>query len=575
MRVVLATLHSKYIHPSLALPCLAAYCGDLDCEFRIREFTLHEPKESVLAQLLAEQAEVICFSVYLWNRRATLDLVDALHVAHPGLRIVLGGPEVSFDGEELFARHPGLTALVRGEGELPLYGLLRDWLAGEEPRDIPRLDWRKRQRVITGPDGPPLADLDCIPSPFAAGLVALDKGTVYCETSRGCPYSCAFCMSALDDRVRSFSSRRIEADLGQLMAAGVRQVKLVDRTFNYDAARARRIWRFILQHNRHTNFHFEIGAHLLTEDCLQLLKQVPKGMFQFEIGVQSTLPETLRVIGRDASLQKLEANVSRLIRAGNIHLHVDLIAGLPGEDYDSFLVSIDRVLALGPEHLQVEPVKLLPGSPLRSAAAERGIRFDPNPPYTVLATRNLSPARLEQLRAVSRLLDLTWNAGRARHLFAALERQGITPARALDRLAGFCLAGQRLRHPLSQPGIFELIWEWLREDFADPDFPTLREALGRDYAHCERVLPGKVPEFLKGDLSDEERRNVRRRVDAEREKHRGDGSKLQFFAAPFTHLPGREGERMVLLYLYRTASGRGRKVEELWFRDGNWQTPSA
>ncbi|PNU20773.1 B12-binding domain-containing radical SAM protein [Geothermobacter hydrogeniphilus] len=575
MRVVLATLHSKYIHPSLALPYLAAYCGGLDCEFRIREFTLHEPKESILAMLLAEQAEVVCFSVYLWNRRATLELVDALHVAHPGLRIVLGGPEVSFDGEKLFARHPGLAALVRGEGELPLYGLLRAWMAGEEPLDIPRLDWRKRQQIITGPDGPPLADLDRIPSPFAAGLVALAKGTIYCETSRGCPYSCAFCMSALDARVRSFSPQRIEADLGRLMAAGVRQVKLVDRTFNYDAARARRIWRFILRHNRHTNFHFEIGAHLLTEDCLQLLEQVPKGMFQFEIGVQSTLPETLRAIGRNASLQKLEANVSRLIRAGNIHLHLDLIAGLPGEGYDSFLVSIDRVLALGPEHLQVEPVKLLPGSPLRSDAAERGIRFDPNPPYTVLVTPDLSPARLEQLRTVSRLLDMTWNAGRARHLFAALERQGITPARALDRLAGFCLAGQRLRHPLSQQGVFELLWEWLQAEFAGDKREPLREALGRDYARCERVLPERIPDFLTGDLSAAERIQTRQRVEAEREKHRGDGSKLQFFAAPFTHLPGREGERVILLYLYRTASGRGREVEELWFRDGNWQTPSA
>lgn len=562
MKVVLTTLHSKYIHPSLALPYLAAFCGDLPVEFRIREFTLHEPKESVLALLLAEQTEIVCFSVYLWNRRATLELVDALQVARPELKIVLGGPEVSFDGAELFTRHPGLAALVRGEGELPLRGLLEAWSLGDKPQDVARLAWRDGGAIIEGPEGPPLESLDAIPSPFSAGLVALDKGTVYCETSRGCPYDCAFCMSALDARVRSFSMQRIEADLGQLMKAGVKQVKLVDRTFNYDASRARRIWRYILAHNRGTNFHFEIGAHLLTKGCLELLAQVPRGMFQFEIGVQSTLPDTLQAIGRSAPLDKLEENVARLIAAGNIHLHLDLIAGLPGEGYDAFLSSIDRVLALSPEHLQVEPVKLLPGAPLRRDAEQFGIRFDPNPPYAVLATPELDFTQLERLRVVSRLLDLTWNAERSGQLFAALSRQGTSPARALDRLAGFCLASQRLRHPLGQPAVFEVLWDWLREDFNE-GLPPLREALGRDYACCERVLPERVPGFLAGKLDGAERAEVRQRVDAEREKRRGEGSKLQFFAAPFDHLPGREGKRTVLLYLYHTARGTGRTVEEI------------
>jgi len=562
MRVVLATLHSKYIHPSLALPYLAAFCGDLPVEFRIREFTLHEPKESVLAQILAEEPEVVCFSVYLWNRRETLELLDALHVARPQLRIVLGGPEVSFDGAELFARHPGLSALVRGEGELPLHGLLQAWCRGEQPREVARLAWRNGETMVEGPQGPVLDALDAIPSPFSASLAALDKGTVYLETSRGCPYDCAFCMSALDERVRSFSMQRIEADLGRLMAAGVKQVKLVDRTFNYDAARARRIWRFILDHNRQTSFHFEIGAHLLSEECLQLLETVPRGMFQFEIGVQSTLPETLQAVGRRASLEKLEENVRHLIKAGNIHLHLDLIAGLPGEGYDDFLASIDRVLALSPEHLQVEPVKLLPGAPLRRDAQKVGIRFDPNPPYTVLSTPELDFGQLERLRAVSRLLDLTWNAERTGHLFAALALRGTSPARALDRLAGFCLARQRLRHPLGQVAVFELLWDWLQEEFTQGLEP-LREALGRDYARCERVLPERIPDFLQGELSEAERKKVRQLVDAEREQHRGDGSKLQFFAAPFNHLPGREGERVVLAYLYRTVTGKGREVEEI------------
>jgi anaerobic magnesium-protoporphyrin IX monomethyl ester cyclase len=384
----LTTLHSKFIHPSLALPYLAAYAmhgfggqgGHVCGELLIREFTVHEPKESVLAQLLAEAPDVVAFSVYLWNRRETLELADALAVARPGLEVVLGGPEVSFDGSELFARHPGVSAIVRGEGELPLHGLLAAWNRGDKPDGVPRLAWRRGDMLVEGPDAPPLESLDAIPSPFALGLVDTSRGFVYLETSRGCPYACAFCMSALDERVRSFSSARIEQDLLWLMQRRVPKIKLVDRTFNYDAKRARRIWSFILEHNQGSHFHFEVGAHLLDEASLQLLETVPAGMFQFEIGVQSTLPATLDAIGRQASLEKLEHNVRRLRARGNIHLHLDLIAGLPGEGYRDFLTSVDRVAGLAPHHLQIEPVKLLPGSPLRLQAAKLGLRFDPHTP---------------------------------------------------------------------------------------------------------------------------------------------------------------------------------------------------
>jgi anaerobic magnesium-protoporphyrin IX monomethyl ester cyclase len=238
---------------------------------------------------------------------------------------------------------------------------------------VPRLAWRRGNAVVEGPDSPPLESLDAIPSPFAFGLVDTARGFVYLETSRGCPYSCAFCMSALDERVRSFSLARIEQDLLWLMQHRVPKIKLVDRTFNYDAGRARRIWSFILEHNRASHFHFEIGAHLLDEASLTLLETVPEGMFQFEIGVQSTLPATLDAIGRKASLEKLEHGVRRLRAKGNIHLHLDLIAGLPGEGYRDFLASVDRVAALALTTCRSSRSRL-PGSPLRQQAAKLGIR---------------------------------------------------------------------------------------------------------------------------------------------------------------------------------------------------------
>ena len=260
MKTVLTTLHSKYIHASLALPYLAAWCGD-DCgHIDILEFTDHEPKENIAALLMAEKPDVVAFSVYIWNRQSTLALVDLLHTIRPNLRIILGGPEVSFDNEPLFASHPGLTALVHGEGEIPLKELLQAWQSGLMPTGIPRLTWREEDGIKSGPDTPPLTDLDQIPSPFKLGLADLSRGFSYYETSRGCPYNCSFCMSSLDDTVRSFSMERIFEDLTYLIEQKVPKIKLVDRTFNFDPKRARQIFTFILKQNKGSHFHFVIGA---------------------------------------------------------------------------------------------------------------------------------------------------------------------------------------------------------------------------------------------------------------------------------------------------------------------------
>ncbi len=561
MRTVLATLHSKFIHPSLALPCLAAYCG-CDCgELLIREFTVHEPKEQVLAALLAEKPDVVAFSVYLWNRRPTLELVDALATVRPDLRLVLGGPEVSFDGPELFAGHPGLSALVRGEGEIPFRGLLAAWAAGGNPEGVPRLSWRLGDTVVEGPDGPPLARLDTLPSPFGLGLVDLTRGFVYYETSRGCPYDCAFCMSAGDDRVRSYSAERIRSDLGYLLAAGVPKIKLVDRTFNFDAARARELFAFIIEHNRGSHLHFEIGAHLLDEATLTLLEQVPPDTFQFEIGVQSTLPATLAAIGRKAPLERLLANVRRLRQKTSIHLHLDLIAGLPGEGYREVLRSIDRVTALEPHHLQLEPVKLLPGSLLRRDADPLGLRFDPNPPYTVLATPTLDFTGLERLRGISRLLDLTFNSGRFGGFLTGLAEAGGSLGEGLERLEQDWRQRGLFRHPLSQRAVFEAVAEFVGNQFAGSEKDRLRELLARDFARCERVIPGNAPPLFDTGLAEEEQNRVRETVIGEAETRKGQGVKLQHFAAVFRHLPDAPGRR-VLLFLYLTRTGAGLTVVE-------------
>ncbi len=564
MRIVLATLHSKYIHASLALPLLAAYCRDICDDLLIREFTVHEPKEQVLGALLAEEPEVIAFSVYLWNRRQTLELADALATARPGLRIVLGGPEVSFDGPDLLRRHFGVSALVRGEGELPLHGLLEAWQQNRLPTKVPRLTWRDSDRICENPDGPLLKELDAIPSPLQLGLVDLSRGFVYLETCRGCPYRCAFCMSALDQKVRSYSMARIEQDLGLLMEKRVAKIKLVDRTFNYDPDRARRIFAFILQHNRGSHFHFEIGGHLLDEKTLELLATVPKDTFQFEIGVQSTLPDTLRTIDRPAALELLEQNVRRLRRMGNIHLHLDLIAGLPGEGYRDFLASIDRVAALRPHHLQLEPVKLLPGAPLRQNAARYGIRFDPHPPYSVLATQQLSFTELERLQGISRLLDLTCNADRGHHFLAALSEASGSLSAGLEQLEQFWRQLGLFRRPLSQRDLFDQLWAFVRASYSGRPRARLGECLGWDLAISERIPQDKAPEFLDTGLSDSEQMRVRARMQRIFAALKGRGIKVQHLAALFHHQP-QLPEHSLVLFLYLTRPGRPMQVRHLLF----------
>ncbi len=571
MRTILATLHSKFIHPSLALPCLAAYAqGDAACrspsacgEIAIREFTIHEPRQQILSALLAEEPDVVAFSVYLWNRRESLELADALATVRPDLRVVVGGPEVSFDGAELFARHPGVSALVCGEGEIPLRALLAAWAAGRDPVGVPRLIWRDRNGgVCAGPDGPPLRSLDDLPSPFAADLVDISRGIVYFETSRGCPYTCAFCLSALDPQVRSFSMARIRADLDWLLSRRVPQIKLVDRTFNYDAARAREIWSYILRHNQQSRFHFEIGAHLLDAASLELLAGVPEGMFQFEIGVQSTLPQTLAAIGRHTALERLEEKVGQLRRDTRIDLHLDLIAGLPGEGFSQFLASIDRVAALGPHHLQIEPVKLLPGSPLRRQAAERAIRFDPHPPYTALSTPDLTFDELRRIAGISRLLDLSWNSDRLSGFLAGLAAIAGSLAAGLARLEEYFRRSDLFRHPLSQRSIYEHIATGVHAIFAEKDTAVLRDLLARDCAHGERIVRDNPPFFFTFGLSAEEENAVRERVQTETAELRGQGIKVQHFAASFSHLPDFSG-RQILLFLYLTQTGKKMIVREI------------
>ena len=557
MKVLLTTLHSKYIHASLALPCLASYCADVAGEIAIAEYSVNQPKETLLAQIMAQDAEVICFSVYIWNRLATLELVQCLKILDPVKRIVLGGPETSFEDETFFDRFP-VDALICGEGEIPLRHLLQAWESDTSPAAIGGLRTAARPAANGWSQ---LDDLDTIPSPFAAGLVDLQRGLVYYESSRGCPYNCSFCMSALDQRVRSFSFERIASDLRLLMAAGVPIIKFVDRTFNYDSQRARDIFAFILEHNQSSRFHFEIGAQLLDAATLKLLETVPDRMFQFEIGVQSTLEATLDKVVRQTSLPKLAENVRYLQEKSRIHLHLDLIIGLPGEDYQQCLDSLDWTYALRPDQLQIETVKLLPGAPLRGQAAEWGLHFDPNPPYAVLRTAALGYFELQRLEGIGVLFDRIINSGRFTWLIKGLNQ-------AFGRLSGWLedLDSYWREHDLyssqrSLRDLYLLMDGYLCGRFSAQKRLRLRELLARDCAHHQRIVAGSAPAFFDCALSATEQEGVRARVKMELSQLERSG-KVQYFAARFRALPDLPGPQL-LIFLYIAKTSSGLQVKEL------------
>lgn len=495
MKLLLATLHSRYIHSSLALPSLAAACADISgLATVIREQTINEQADKVLIDLAGEQADIIAFSCYIWNIEQTLRLAAELKLLQPHLYIILGGPEVSYGSHELMAANPQIDAVVRGEGEVTFRRLMQlmataagHALSDESLQEVGSISFRSGDEIISAAENAPLDELDSIPSPFAAGLADSSKPLVYLETARGCPFSCAFCLSSIEKGVRSFSMARIENDLAILMKQGAGTIKLVDRTFNYDPVRANSIWRFILENNQGSRFHFEIAADLLTDDNIALLKTVPPDTFRFEIGVQSTGAETLSKVARKSDLSKLRANVKRLKKDTAITLHLDLVAGLPGEGFAGFMESLEQLLLLKPDHIQVGLLKMLKGTAIRKTARENGYRFSPFPPYRILRSRWLSFEDICRIAEIGEAVEEIYNSGRYRATLELLSGYGsLTPLFSAHRPAK---NGER-----QLPRAFE---EFLC--VAEENFParreTIRDALRFDY--CMTGHPGKhLPVFL-------------------------------------------------------------------------------
>lgn len=428
--VVLSALNAKYVHASPAPWCLAggikAYAPELYSRVRIVEATVNQPAADVLAQIVAAAPAVIGFSCYIWNIDATLALCTALKQALPHVIIALGGPEVSYCAKDVLQNNAQVDYILAGEGEETVPVFLR---AVFDQGKSARLPQQAQQRIagLCGrhADGAVYESAPCVlsgavPSPLTAGYAEAVQGRIaYIETSRGCPYSCAFCLSGRCSPPRFFALDAVLQDLLRLAKSGTRTIKFVDRTFNANATHANRILRFILGHYgkeipQGICFHFEIAGDILREETFALLAQMPAGAVQLEIGVQSLCEKTLEAVNRKTDTATLRANIQRLVDMGNMHIHIDLIAGLPYEDLQMFAKSFNKAYALGTQMLQLGFLKLLHGSAMRSQPQSYPCDFEESTPYQVRTTPWLSAQDFDLLHHTENALERVYNSGRFR-----------------------------------------------------------------------------------------------------------------------------------------------------------------
>jgi len=415
MRVLLTTLNSKYIHSSLALRCLKAYCSPACEDIKIKEYTINNTLLDILADVYKEKPDVIGLACYIWNFDMTMQLANLIKKVIPGIKVILGGPEVSYNPEEIMKEFQYVDFIIQGEGEETLRLLLAALYKATSLSDITGLARREGDNVLAASCPQVVKTLDNIPFAYNDNdMDELKDRIVYYESSRGCPFSCQYCLSSATKGVRFYSLERVYKDLQFFIRHNVRQVKFVDRTFNANKNYYLPIIEYLAAQDCQTNFHFEIAADILDEDVLSVLRNAPKGRFQFEVGVQSTYPLTLKEIERVNDWPKIVKNVSQILSYKNTHVHLDLIVGLPFEGLERFGQSFNDVFQIQPDMLQIGFLKLLKGSGVRRRANEHGYVYMDNAPYEVLGNKYISYSEVRELKMLENVFEQVYNSGRFR-----------------------------------------------------------------------------------------------------------------------------------------------------------------
>ena len=441
MKILLAACNAKYIHSNLAVYNLKSCSGEYSSRVVVKEYTINQIRDDILKDIYLEQPDVVCFSCYIWNISFVRELVPDLKKILPQVEFWAGGPEVSYDAVEFLKKNPAFFGVMVGEGEETFHELAGyyierkpETLSGirgvafrdeNKGRDIVHTGWRE------------LMDLSKVPFAYS-NLTEFKNRIIYYESSRGCPFSCSYCLSSIDKKLRFRDIELVKKELQFFIDNKVPQVKFVDRTFNCKHDHAMEIWRYITEHdNGITNFHFEISADLLRAEELALMKTMRPGLIQLEIGVQSTNPQTIKAIRRTMDFEKLKGIVEQIHSFGNIHQHLDLIAGLPYEGYDSFHKSFCDVYALRPEQFQLGFLKVLKGSHMMEMTGEYQILYKDREPYEVLSTAWLTYGEILRLKMVESMVEVYYNSGQFKNTLVFLEKYFDDPFRMYEALGRF------------------------------------------------------------------------------------------------------------------------------------------
>ncbi|HEX2938678.1 MAG TPA: B12-binding domain-containing radical SAM protein [Ruminiclostridium sp.] len=489
MKTVIAAVNSKYVHMSLAPWYLKAASADV-CEIRILELTINQDKSEILRSIYKEKPDVLGFSCYIFNISLILEIVKDLRTIFPNIVIVLGGPEVSFDPVEILQNNSEVDYVICSEGEVRSNRLLTALSEGKKPSDIDGIAFRVGNQVKFNPPADFIKNLDTIASPYTEEMLKSASGKIaYFESSRGCPFSCAYCLSPQTGGVRRFSMGRVKDDLKKLMLSDVRQIKFVDRTFNCSAARAKEIIRFIIESAESDktgtvakkNYHFEAAADLFDDEMIEILSSAQTGLFQLEIGIQSFNEKTLEAATRKTNITLCEKNIKKLVSRGNMHIHLDLIAGLPYENFESFSGSFNRIFALAPHCIQLGFLKLLKGSSLRSEAEKYGIKYSHTPPYEVLSTPWLSYDEILKLKDIEVVVDALYNSGKFNHSFTYIIPKFNSPFNFFFKFSRYLKKFYPEGYGIPSRELYNIFMKFSDELLSSDDSISLNELLKFDF----------------------------------------------------------------------------------------------
>lgn len=438
VKILLAAINAKYIHSNLAVYSLKGYCSEFQDNIVIKEFTINNYSDEILKSIYKEKPDVVAFSCYIWNISMVDETACELKKILPNTDIWAGGPEVSYNPLEQLKEKPWLTGIMIGEGEETFYELVKYYTnkSGESLEQMKGIAYRTGGGIVKNHLRPPL-DLSSLPFPYG-DMKDFENKIIYYETSRGCPFSCSYCLSSIEKGIRLRDIELVKKELKFFIDHKVPLVKFIDRTFNCNHDHAMAVWEYIYEQDRGTtNFHFEISADLLRADEIELVNRFRPGLVQFEIGVQSVNPRTIHSINRKMNLEKLKKAVESIKRPGNVHQHLDLIAGLPYEDFASFQESFNYVYRMKPDQLQLGFLKVLKGSEMSRESTEFGIQYKDKPPFEVLCTRWLTYDQILELKKIEEMVEIYYNSGQFVNSIGYLEHFFESPYELYKAVGGF------------------------------------------------------------------------------------------------------------------------------------------